>query len=173
MKSLILTLIVASNMNLVAQQLIDNTDDYPYGDIKSETVNHDHAPLFLALKVRQKSNRTRVESEITLYNNTDKNIVVIESNVFLDFQFEVKDNAGTIVLPNNMLKRFKEQRDADFHSDLSINHGQSRCYYLNLAKIYDFKSGETYSVRVSRYFRPEQGGGFSKMTSAPVQFTFP
>ena len=172
MKLLTLILIVAGNMILLAEAPTDDTDGSPYSDIISETLNHAHAPLTLTAKTFQGPNSVRVNVTITLYNNTDKNIIVIESHIFSDFQFEIKDDLGAIVSGNQLLKK-TENHEQSMHADQSLSPGQSRRYDLNLAKIYDFKSGKTYTIRVSRFIRSEQGFNWNKITSNTVKVTIP
>jgi hypothetical protein len=157
---------------LFASPLIDDSDPYPYQDLASTSFAANQPALSLKTKIRSKGGISHLEAEITLYNNTTQNIQVVESNVFVDFQFDVRDQSNEVVLPNSVLDTIKAKRDAFIHSDQVFSPGQGRKYFINLSKIYGFVSGKTYQVTVSRTV---QGSvtGVLKLTSTSVQFTMP
>lgn len=108
--------------------------------------------------------------KLVLTNNTKKEIIVVESNILVDYKIDVRDQRGTRVLPT------PEGKDLLFRSQwggrrvsVTIAPGESKTDTLQVNKIYAMTNPGSYTITASRRALRQVGKPWIELTSNEVK----
>jgi hypothetical protein len=126
--------------------------------------------LLVRTEIPTCSNTEAPRLTIILHNESKKKICIIETGTPRDFNFEVKDKDGRIMLPKSAGRKGLTVNEGK-QSVVCINAGQKVSYEVTLSDLYSLASGE-YTLTVQKTILLGDKQTTVKAQSAPIKFVF-